>query len=89
MFSHLVKREAKLPVRERLLGDPDLLDLIFSYLDPLSITSVARVRASTISTVLGPDMLPSVPLLHDCPPPCRHGALWGTMTPFLGTPHIK
>ena len=43
MFSHLVKREAKLPVRERLLGDPDLLDLIFSYLDPLSITSVARV----------------------------------------------
>ena len=35
--------EERLPVRERLLGDPDLLDLIFGYLDPRSITSVATV----------------------------------------------
>ena len=29
--------------RERVLGDPDMLDIIFSYLDPASIKTVRLV----------------------------------------------
>ena len=29
--------------RERVLGDPDMLDIIFSYLDPPSVKSVRLV----------------------------------------------
>ena len=29
--------------RERVLGDPDMLDIIFSYLDPPSVKTVRRV----------------------------------------------
>ena len=32
--------------RERVLGDPDMLDIIFSYLDPQSVKTVRLVSTS-------------------------------------------
>ena len=32
-----------IPPRERVLGDPDMLDTIFSYLDPPSVKTVRLV----------------------------------------------
>ena len=40
------EREMKvmgITARERVLGDPDMLDIIFSYLDPPSMKSVRLV----------------------------------------------
>ena len=38
-----LEREMEVMARERVLADPDMLDIIFSYLDPQSVMDVRLV----------------------------------------------
>ena len=38
--------------RKRVLGDPDMLDIVFSYLDPPSVKTVRRVSTYVFSMIM-------------------------------------
>ena len=38
--------------RKRVLGDPDMLDILFSYLDPPSVKTVRRVSTYVFSMIM-------------------------------------